>query len=309
MSFNEWLYTNNYQSFKEWKSLVVNKENVYPSLRIPYREWVEEYMDGIGKESIKDVKDLIRCLLGAVTRKQDLDAYSINQVLLQSENESLRERAEKMAGSERLIRLSEGQDAWEGITWILELLPTGPFNAVQALESYLFSQPNLPDDRIIGIGQCIDIIYAKFIYNTSSLEKIMSLKPIEFEWYIEALYESMGYDTLWTTATRDEGKDIIATAQRPDGFEQVYVECKLYKKTQLTIEKVRAFSRVIDKNEVNRGVIFCTGYVNKNLKNEDKRINIWTYDDMHTLLNAHLGSDWSERVKIIVENKRRKYRS
>jgi len=288
----------------------VSKEVVYPSLRIPYGEWLEEYICEIEKESIKDVKVLIRCLLGAVTRKQDLDAYSINQMLLKSENESLRERAEKMAGGERLIRLSEGKDAWEGITWILDLLPVSPFNAIQALESYLYSQSNLPDDRIIGIEQCIDIIYAKFIYSTGSLKKIMSLKPVEFEWYIEALYESMGYNTLWTTAAHDGGKDIIATNKGIDGgVEQIYVECKLYQKTHLTIEKVRAFSRVLDKNEVNRGVIFCTGYVSKNLKSEDKRIYICTYDDMYTLFNAHMGSDWSERVEIIVDNKRRKYRS
>ncbi|ANS76990.1 hypothetical protein AWM70_22365 [Paenibacillus yonginensis] len=307
MQLNEWLYTTNYKSFNEWQNLVINGGDVYPSVRIPYDEWLDEYLDNIEDVPLIDVKNLLRHLLEPITRNQDLSDYSINKIMLQSKDAKLSKRAKTRASSERLIRLSKGRDAWEGITWVLDLLPNKPYNAAQALESYIYSQPNLPDDRIIGIGQCIGIIYAKFIYCENSLGKLMNLKPIEFEWFIENLYESMGYETLWTSASRDGGKDIIATAIRPDGVEQVYIECKLYKTTPLTIETVRAFSRVIEKNEVNRGVIFCTGHASESLKNEDRRIHIWTYDDMQTLFNAHLGSDWSERVERIVENKRRKY--
>ncbi|MGO4542306.1 restriction endonuclease [Paenibacillus sp. 2TAB19] len=307
MELNEWLYTTNYQTFEEWQNLVLDREEVYPALRIPYDEWLEKYIENINDVQHAEVKNLLRCLLEPLTRNQDTSDYAINKMMQRVADAKIRQRAEKMASSENIIRLSKGLDAWEGVTWILELLPIAPYNAVQALESYLYSQPNLPDDRIIGIEQCIEIIFAKFIHCENSIEKLLTLKSVEFEWFIEYLYDHMGYDTLWTKATRDGGKDIIARGKRPDGFEQVYVECKLYKTTRLTLQAVQAFSRVIDKNEVNRGVIFCTGYVSESLKKEDKRIQIWSYKDMHTLLNAHLGSDWIDDVNTIVGIQRRKY--
>lgn len=45
------------------------------------------------------------------------------------------------------------QDAWEGLTWVLQLLPFSPYKAIKALSSYLNAEiGSMPDDRIIGIG-------------------------------------------------------------------------------------------------------------------------------------------------------------
>ena len=115
----------------------------------------------------------------------------------------------------------------------------------------------------------------------------------------------MGYQTTWTPSTRDGGKDIIASINRPDGKEKVYVECKLYKTTKLTIKDVRNLHSVITNDKVNRGAIFCTGYVNDNLKKFDSRIQIWSYDAINVLLNAHLGMNWAEKLDIILDNKKK----
>lgn len=226
----------------------------------------------------------------------------------QSKDTKLIKMANEMSENESYYRIENGQDAWEGLTWVLELLPSRPYKAIKALESYLLAQPNLPDDRIIGIEQCAEIIMAKFIDFENPLEKLTNLKPIEFEWLIEELYESMGYKTTWTPSTRDGGKDIIANIKRTDGNEVVYVECKLYKTTMLKIEAVRNLGYVMAENKVNRGVIFCTGYVNENIKKLDNRIQIWSYEEINVLLNAHLGSEWVDRLDIILDNKRRKYK-
>lgn len=225
----------------------------------------------------------------------------------ESNNKVLVEMAEKMYHNESLHRLESGQDAWEGLTWVLELLPSRPYKAIKAIENYLTAQQGLPDDRIIGLEQCAEIILAKFIHFENPLEKITNLKPKEFEWLIEILYESMGYHTTWTPSTRDGGKDIIARIKRTDGSELVYIECKLYKTTKLDIVLVRSFRDVMNENKVNRGVIFCTGYVNENIKKFDNRIQIWTYEEINVLLNAHLGSDWIERLDLLLDNQRRKH--
>ncbi|WP_207911008.1 restriction endonuclease [Paenibacillus albiflavus] len=301
--------SDNYSTLDEWLYLVINYEkDVYPCYRIPYDEWVDEYVGGIEAKSIDEVKALLRCLLVPITRRIDISNYDAFVLMRDSKSEPYIELASSMSQNEIYKRLANGQDAWEGLTWVLELLPRNPYNAIKALQSYLLAQANLPDDRIIGIEQCTEIIMAKFIRFENSLDRLTKLKPVEFEWLIEYLYERMGYDTEWTLSTRDGGKDIIANIERPDGYEYVYVECKLYKTTKLKLETVRAFRDVMIENKVNRGVIFCTGYVNENLKKRDQRIQIWSYEDINVLLNAHLGSDWVDRLDILVDNKRRKYK-
>lgn len=308
MRQNEMFYSENFSSFNEWLKLVLEgEESVYPFCRIPYEEWTEEYIEDINNKSVQEVKNLLRALLVPINRPLDTSNYESYVAMSNSNIDEYVVRANEVLEYEVYKRIESGQDAWEGLTWVLELLPSSPYNAIKALESYLYAQPNLPDERIIGIGQCSEIIMAKFIHFENPLEKLTQLKPVEFEWLIEYLYESLGYETVWTSATRDGGKDIIANIIRPDGNENVYVECKLYKTTKLKIENIRAFGYVLMKNEVNRGVIFCTGYVNDNLKKEDKRIQVWSYEDINILLNAHLGSDWVERLDILIENKRRDY--
>lgn len=309
---NSIYYSDNYESFEEWFNLVKNKESVYPFCVIPYGEWVDNYIEKISEKSIEDVKELLRCLLGPINRELDFEDYKVFRTLKENVSDKALELLDPnfvkhIKKTERYARIENGHDAWESVTWVLELLPHRPYKAIEALESYTLAQPNLPDDRIEGIQQCIDIIMSKFIYFDEPAKKLLDLKSREFELLIEELYKKMGYKTILTPATRDGGKDIIAEIQRYDGRDLIYVECKLYnpdKTTKLTNQAVQAFSKVISKNEVNRGVIFCTGYVSKNLKEIDKRIKIWTYEEIVVLLNAHLGSEWVKDLDLIIKRKK-----
>lgn len=307
--FNSKYYTDNYSSLKEWLNLVMHNGDVFPFCKIPYYKWFDDYIDNIKEESVESVKNLLRCLLGPINRKLDEKQYEDYLFYLNSNDEELRENAKMMANNyEMFNRIEKGENAWEGITWVLELLPRHPYMAIKALESYLSAQVSLlPDDRIIGIEQSSEIISARFIYFERPLEKLLELKPVEFEWLIEELYQAMGYETKWTKATRDGGKDIIAKINRIDGYEEVYVECKLYSMTELRRKDVGYFGYIINKNNINRGVIFCTGYVNENIKNMDEKIQIWTYENINILLNSFIGSNWPENLERIIQNKRRQY--
>ncbi len=307
MEINESLYTSNYSNINEWIELVMNRKIVYPQLRIPYEEWLDDYIENIGSRSLEEVKDLLRCLLNPINRKLDVDMYKCFLALKNSDISEHQKYAEQLFLNENYKRLEKGYDAWEGITWVLELLPHSPYQAVCALEGYSYSQVDLPDDRVIGLQQCIRIIRERFIYLGKSNRDLLKLKPIEFEWLIEELYSRMGYKTSWTKATRDGGKDIVASIQRTDGIEYVYIECKLYDTTELRNTHVKTFAYTVNDDKINRGIIFCTGYANNALKKIDKRITILTYGDICVLLNSHLGSDWDDRLSSIIEYKRNKY--
>lgn len=299
MELYENYYSKNFNTFDEWFQLVKQGEQIYPRYRIPYNEWLKEYIGSIDNRCEEEVKELLRYILFPFTRRIDRTDYE-DFYCFNKNSENL---------IEKYKRLENKQDAWEGLTWVLQYLPYSPFKAIRALNSYHDAEVcYMPDDRIIGIGQCIEIIEAKFIYTNNGLENaILGLKPREFEWLIEVLYKEIGYKTELTPATRDGGKDIIANIKREDGNEKVYVECKLYKTTKLTRQAVEAFANRINKDNINRGTLFCTGYVNDNIKNMDERIQIWTLEEIIILLNAHIGSDWNNRLKILIDNQRRKY--
>lgn len=307
MEFNENYYTKNFSNFDEWFELLENGEKVYPQFRIPYAEWLDNYIKDINKRSLDEVKKLLRHLLIPINRKLDVDDYESYLRMKNSDIEEHRKFFKKLIFHEKFYRIVRGYYAWEGITWILELLPYSPHQAIIALEGYSNAQDGLPDDRIYGIQQCIEIIYAKCIFSNNTGKSIFNLKPKEFEWLIEELYRRMGYETIWTPATRDGGKDIIASMSRPDGIERVYVECKLYKTTKLTNIYVNNFANIINNDKINRGIIFCTGYVNKKLHEIDKRITILPLENIIVLLNAHLGSNWEERLDKIIEYKRSQF--
>lgn len=317
MEILEWCYTDNYKNLDEWFLLVKRNEEVYPRFRIPYHEWVDEYIKNIEDKNESDVLELLRHLLSPFTRGLDMSDYKYAKICyenikknntIMNDDDVQHSMARSFEKIEKYRRLDEGQDAWEGLTWTLQLLPYNPYKAIKALGAYLSSEvAYMPDDRIIGINQCISIIEAKFIYCNNGLEKyILNLTPREFELLIASLYEHLGYEVQVTPATRDGGKDIIARIKREDGDEVVYVECKLYKTTELDVTIIRALFGVISYDHVNRGVIFCTGYVSEKLKKENPRIQIWTIEEMITLLNAHLGGDWFKRMHLLINNQRYK---
>lgn len=295
---NSMYYSNNYKNFNDWFSLVKNKKEVYPFCKIPYENWFNNYIDEIRFKSIEEVKELIRWLLSPFSRELDIKKYEIFNFMVKNKINYYR-----IKDNEFYNRIKNDYEAWEGLTWIVGLLPNKPYKAIEALQLYLTSEVSiLPDDRVTGIEQCIQIILAKFISFEEPAKELLNLKPFEFEKLINNLYVSMGYKTRLTNATRDGGKDIIAEKNSLDKLERVYIECKLYNKTKLTAEYVRAFAYIISNDKVNRGVIFCTGYVSDNVKKIDRRIQILTYNEISILLNAYLGLNWSKNLYKILNS-------
>ena len=103
--------------------------------------------------------------------------------------------------------------------------------ALKALGMYFDAECiYMPDDRIYGISDAMDIIEEKYIKSASDKNAyIFSLTSREFEILIAILYEALGYKVNLTKATREGGKDIIAEINENERKEKVFVECKLYK--------------------------------------------------------------------------------
>ena len=137
MEVLEYLYTDNFNNFDEWFE--------YPKFRIPYQEWLDEYINNIETKSENEVKELLRCLLFPYSRKIDESNYkACLQLFLDSKDsnmpKSIVDKYEPIIKSfkevEMYRRIENGHNAWEGLTWILQLLPFKPYIAIMALNNY-----------------------------------------------------------------------------------------------------------------------------------------------------------------------------
>jgi restriction system protein len=213
----------------------------YLTEHIPGMEAHQFLLDNIVEYSDETVLNILRCLLHSYYRP--LDESNAMQYKDTQYVKWCKERGIHLDKTEYYHRLINEYEAWEGLTWIVQLIRTSPMEAIKALSLYRSAEcAMMPDYRIIGIGQCIDIIEVKFIKNGTNKEvTLLNLQPREFEILIFKLYCSMGYDSILTPATRDGGKDVVAEKDNGDGGEKLYIECKRYKTTALKPETVNAF--------------------------------------------------------------------
>lgn len=303
-------YTDNYNSLEEWIELrKENVENVYPQFYIPYNEWLQEYIDRIDEKTDAEVKALLRMLLQPFTLRMDtydsLSSYLeyLSDVENKDKNPDVYELiSNQVKYNEKLYRMDNQQEAWDGLTWIISLLDHSPLKALNVLGTYFDAEcMYMPDVRIHGINDCMSIIEARYIQNASDKSKyIVSLKPREFEILIALLYKGIGYNVTLTKATRDGGKDVIAEINENERHEKVYAECKLYKTTELKKETVRALGYVMLTEGATRATVFTTGYASNEIKEMDTRIQIFDLEQMIILLNAFWGEKWYtdfERLK------------
>ena len=300
------IYTDNYNSLEEWIELRKrNEEFVYPQFFVPFREWMKD----IEQKSDMEIKELLRILLQPYTLGVDtVDTYEFykeyvqDQVNKEKNLQTYELCMNQLKYNERIYRIKNKQESWEGLTWVLPLLNINPMKALKALGMYFDAECiYMPDDRIYGISDAMDIIEEKYIKSASDKNAyIFSLTSREFEILIAILYEALGYKVNLTKATRDGGKDIIAEINENERKEKVFVECKLYKTCELKKETVRALGYTMLSEEATRAVIFTSGYATKALKEMDTRIQIFDMEEMILLLNANLGERWYadfERLK------------
>jgi restriction system protein len=100
---------------------------------------------------------------------------------------------------------------WERITWVLDLIPHYPAKALDVLGAFFAAHCQfMPDGRIHGLSDAEAIIRRKYLHCENPRDALLSLRPDEFEYLIGALYESMGYDVMVTTASHDGGVDVEA---------------------------------------------------------------------------------------------------
>ncbi len=282
-------------SLKTWIDLFLNEElEVFPNNCFPSENIRNDFINEVNRFTEEEFKNILRKMLVQswnYGREEDLlEAYENDEKI-----------DPKLMKTEYFRRLSMTGIAFEGISWILDLLPLYPEIALKGLNAYHNAHfLLLPDFAEYGLTDAEVMIRARYLENDYDVKTLLSLSPREFEYLICELYDRMGYCTKLTPRTKDGGKDVTAQKSEVGKKERIHIECKRYS-SKVTVATVRALRGVVSKDDVSKGVLIgVSGFTKGTIKfcEDDSRLELIKGEELIPLLNEYLGKNWFEYIPL-----------
>lgn len=145
---------------------------------------------------------------------------------------------------------------------------------------------DLPKIEIMTID---DHIKAYFKQNPDDLYKLSSRK---FEELVASIIKDMGFDVELTSATRDGGRDIIASIRTGISNFLTHIECKRYAPdNKVGVDIIRSVVGVHHMRNANKSIIVTTGFFTKDAQNEAKLVenslDLKDYNDLKQMLSTY----------------------
>jgi restriction system protein len=227
-------------TLEEWLDLLFNppRKGIVWSWSFQTDEHRNRYLETIDQRSEEDIYRLLHKFL-IPSGSLGCDELRFDSLMWDRENDpESYKRKMRLMYYRRLSLYGTGCRnilPWEGNTWILDLLPHFPKQALEGLDAYTLAHIQLlPDGRLTGQWDAASIIRAKFIGSPGTRsEKVQFLHDLDsrdFECLVERLYQAMGYHTRLTAASKDGGRDIIASKALLGHQEHLRIECKRHTK-------------------------------------------------------------------------------
>jgi restriction system protein len=292
-------------SLDEWLGYLRLPEQRRPlaleNYRFPTAKLREEFIEGIGDRPDSDIRLLLRNFL------LEGGSLGIDQGRMESftRNLSTREELDKLYEENEYYRrlINRKRHTWEGMTWIIDLIPNFPTAAIEAIEAYnLAHYFLLPDGRCHGLEDAIDIIRAKYLEAITADNLADTVAPRDFEFLVAAYYIACRYNVRVTPQTRDGGHDIVAVKEARGSMERLLVECKCGR-TVIGAPVVRQLLGALVRPQATRGVLVTTSRFSADAIVEAKstaRIDLVDHAELCKRFNELWGPNWPTRISSTV---------
>ncbi len=288
-------------SLEQWLTLLARPADKQPALfhnfSFPTDQHLLSYLDTIAWRSDKEIKLLLRNFLfmggglGADEMRFKYFAAQDNILELIDEHEFIARLFDRR------------RHTWEGMSWIIDLLPHQPATAIAAIEAYQLAHLQiLPDGRIHGLSDAVAIVRAKYLNAVTQRSLLDCLSPREFELLIAALFQEEGLSVAVTKRTRDGGYDVVATRESIGVRDRRLIECK-HGYSTVGVRVVRSLRGVLDTQRAARGIVITTAQFTHSalqFAEEDGRLELVAFDELCRRLNAAFGTNWIRTASLII---------
>lgn len=302
-------------SIDKFLEVLLSKYSVIlvPNNHFPTDEMLNEFLATIEQRSDTEIKEILAAFfIKNGTFNIDL-VYKEFYKKIDSQDNEFAEQYKIFSSTQYFKRLMSHQDqtdtVWEGITWVIDLLPHFPNDALRGLSAYFLANCQfLPDSYHIGFGDWAAIIRAKYVDTKVSQEFFLNLLPKEFEYIVAELYEKMGYETKLTNTSHDGGIDIYAEKKKTGKKEKLLIQCKRYRKNIVVDEARKLLGVVADKKATKGTLVTCSDFTRPAIKfsNSNPQIELINMRELTRLLNLHLGPLWTIKADRYFMNQKRK---
>jgi restriction system protein len=287
-------------SLSDWLTLLDQspKDALYVDYMFPSDRHRDEYLSTIHERDDAEVKKLLRRFLWLPGSFEE-DKFKADILLQKLKNKQPIKDTELHRRFKFYIATRGQLPIWDGVQWVLDLLPQNPRECLQTLEAYvgLYGFP-LPEGRFHGLIDAMSVIRSKFIDIPVSGKEFDSISDRQLEFLIAALYDKIGFTTVVTKKTRDGGRDVIAERSEPSKREKLLIEVKHHEKP-IGVSVVRALLGVVSSEKVNKGVIITTSKFSKDASlfaKSNPRLELIDCSQLVKLLNEYLGATWSNNL-------------
>jgi restriction system protein len=298
-------------TLEQWLRLIASAtgDDLVADYHFPTDVLKEEYIKGIHARTDMEVIDLIRRFL---IPSGYLGADKIHLARL-SKAVSSGVPVGRFEWERRAVGWMQAQGKapppWEGITWIIDLLPHWPGEALKALDAYFLAHAQLlPDGRFSGLADAAELIRSKFIGVPGSTEGrlriLKELTPRGLECIVERLYHKLGYTTILTRTSKDGGRDVIAKRTERTRAEELKIQVKRYE-SNVGVSALRELLGVVSAEKSNKGVLVTTSDFSRPAKafaEANPRIELINGVELVLLLNEHDGSWVGHLDRLIMES-------
>jgi restriction system protein len=274
----------------------------------------DAFFSGLRTRTDAEVKLLLRCFL-VRTGSNPIDEFDADFTIQQIRSGAL--KAGGLSEHQRrhvLYAASGGKfPVWEGVHWVLDLLPHQPRRALDVLDAFTWARAmSLKDSYLSGLYDAEALIRAFYIASpltsSMSLSVLKSLSWRELEWLCGVLYEHMGFNVTVTPRSNDDGIDVLAVRETLGQRERVAVSAK-QKAGAVGKADWRELLGAITDYRATRGVLVTTGPLESGVRKkeaQEPRIQVIEAGQLVEMLNEHVGSDWHRHVDRLMSELRRK---
>jgi restriction system protein len=303
-------------SLDEWLTLMRKppEGKIFIRNMFPTDGHLSEWLKTAHDRPESDIKLLLRHFLVSTGSNLQDEFYAKSIIKrLQEEKISIESLGEYERRLVKFVLTKKRYPVWEGLGWILDLLPNKPRVALDVLDAFLSAYwSTLNDNYLSGLFDAQTIIRNRYIESahTANLAErvLLGLDWRDLEWLCSALYDKMGFQVSVTPRGDDDGVDVFAKNLAMGKKDQVVIQAKKWSKTNPVGKAyVRELLGTIDLHRATKGVLVTTGRYERGaieMSRVDARIELIDRETLLQLLNEHCGADWYLRVNRLLGNAR-----